>query len=161
MSKEKASIDFILGNLYGEIAWLRKLKQHTETNAERTLFTPEELAEYNASTKAFMNCHYGKVKESEEETDKRFKAHRLIAHRLLIKYLPHEIEFTKWVTEIPKDLNAFYFGFCWYLWDTDECCYTFKEEDIIFDASDNFGSMILMKIKFKLDSIINVEDSNK
>lgn len=161
---EDVDNDFVLGLLIGEIIWVTLLSKYTE---REELFTKEEQDEYNKlsdeSCDAYFDAprHLSDGREIHEltpeerklayESTERFNKYIDYSNSLLVKYLPHKLEYKELQFWKPLDINVFCNGINNFLWNTDECCYTIDSSDISIEE-DRLIRKYIMRIVFKLNS---------
>lgn len=134
--------DYITGTLVGEIIWLRYLSKYTETSLIATLPIEEQI-EYKR-----LNDRWFKQKE-QEKIDNFWHKYRDYANSLTKKYFPEKVEYVSGILYTITNLEEFFNGVKSYLWNTDECCYTFTRENIIIEDLEILGCYI--HIDFKLN----------
>lgn len=155
--------DFIMGLLAGEIIWRSKLSKYTEHRLIEQVCSEEEKIQYNTfndvwSKKVNENRHLSHYANSAPD---EWKTYRDFARKLHLNYFPHEVEYRSSIPYTINNVESFYKGIESYLWNTDECGYVFKQEDIIFKDYRKMGTSLTIIFKQDyLDPKYNLNDTS-
>lgn len=145
------SDDDILGQLVGEIIWRKHLGRYTEHQLIEDICSKEESEIYNK-----LNDDWFKIVDenrnlpnSSHSAPEEWNEYRNFARSLHLKYFPHTIKYSTHIPYEIKNKQKFFDGILNFLWNTDECCYVFTIDDIIFEDHRIIGRSL--EIEFKLD----------
>lgn len=156
ITRKRLSQAYKYGLLIGEIVWYKSLSTFNEFDLIEKFCTQEEKEEYNKLDKIW----YKNVDEK-KESKIEWENFRNYAKSLHIKYFPHNIEFSGhylFKEYKGKQLKDFFKGIECYLWNTDNCAYSFSVEDIKLDKFKPRRSLYVI-INFTLSYI--KENNNK